>query len=229
MSDPTQPGSADPASEQPPKDGRLGNASPIWTFLLGLYYILLPAGLLYLFAAVWTGTGHVAVNGDASSRPAVTTEQAAVPSESEHSLKELSCDEDAAQRCAFVVLGAKLDVKKHIWLGFLVTLAGALGGYIAAAMSFATFVGNRKFVRSWTWWYVLRTPVAMVLSLIFYFVFRAGLLGSDSSANTFGFIAIGGLVGMFSKQATDKLEEVFKTLFKSNTDELRMDSLDNKG
>ena len=35
--------------------------------------------------------------------------------------------------------------------------------------------------------------------------------------NPFGIAALGGLAGMFSKQATDKLNEVFSTMFKTSS------------
>jgi hypothetical protein len=62
----------------------------------------------------------------------------------------------------------------------------------------------------------------MMLALLFYFVFRGGFItagvnpggeGAASYINPFGIAALGGLVGMFSKIATDKLNEVFLTLF----------------
>ena len=37
--------------------------------------------------------------------------------------------------------------------------------------------------------------------------------------NLYGLTAISGLVGMFSKQATTKLSEVFTTLFKTDKDD----------
>ena len=63
----------------------------------------------------------------------------------------------------------------------------------------------------------------MMLALLFYFVFRGGFVtagtnqGGDAAAafiNPFGVAALAGLVGMFSKVAADKLNEVFLTMFK---------------
>jgi hypothetical protein len=50
----------------------------------------------------------------------------------------------------------------------------------------------------------------------------------DSSINPYGVAALAGLVGLFSKQASDKLQEVFETLFQTKRgfgDDLRSDSL----
>jgi IPT/TIG domain len=105
----------------------------------------------------------------------------------------------------------------------LVLLAGAIGSYVHAASSFVDYLGNRTFISSWVWWYLLRPFIGMMLALIFYFVFRGGFVtagvnqGGDAAAsfiNPFGVAALAGLVGMFSKVATDKLNEVFTTLFR---------------
>jgi hypothetical protein len=100
-------------------------------------------------------------------------------------------------------------------LFFLVIVAGALGSYIHAATSFADYVGNRKLARSWIWWYVLRPFVGVGLAIIFYCVIRAGFLtGGADDVSPYGVATLGALSGMFSKQATDKLEEVFTTIFR---------------
>jgi hypothetical protein len=100
----------------------------------------------------------------------------------------------------------------------LVLLAGALGALLHALTSFADFVGNRRFIGSWVWWYVLRPFVGAALALIVYFAVRAGFLSVSAGGqaiNTFGIVAISALAGLFSKQATDKLDEVFTTLFRT--------------
>lgn len=117
----------------------------------------------------------------------------------------------------------------------LVIVAGALGSYIHSATSYADFRGNKQFNASWTLWYVLRPLIGVCLALVLYFATRGGLLlliinGADatkaSSINPFGVAAIAGLTGMFSKTAADKLAEVFTTLFKSQGDQNRKDSLE---
>lgn len=100
-------------------------------------------------------------------------------------------------------------------LFFLVIVAGALGSYIHAATSFADYVGNRKLTSSWLWWYLLRPFVGVSLALITYFVVRAGFLtGGAGEVSPYGVATLAALAGMFSKQATDKLEEVFTTVFR---------------
>ncbi len=84
--------------------------------------------------------------------------------------------------------------------------------------SLADYIGNDRFSRSWTWFYLLRPVIGMALALVFYFVIRGGFLTTSGGAkdiNPYGIAALAGMVGMFSKQATDKLGEVFGTLFRS--------------
>ncbi len=105
----------------------------------------------------------------------------------------------------------------------LVLLAGAIGSYVHATSSLVDYLGNRTLVSSWVWWYLLRPFIGMMLALIFYFGFRGGFItggvnqggeGAANFINPFGIAALGGLVGMFSKVAADKLNEVFVTLFR---------------
>lgn len=110
----------------------------------------------------------------------------------------------------------------NIWpevrLLVLVAVAGALGSYIHLATSFADYLGNRQFVSSWKWWYVLRPFIGSALAAIIYFAARGGLLSGVAGAgdvSPYGMTALAGLVGMFSKQATDKLREVFEDLFQT--------------
>ena len=71
----------------------------------------------------------------------------------------------------------------------------------------------------------------MALAIIFYFVLRGGLLATSvqpDQISPFGIAALAGLVGMFSKQATDKLRELFDNLFKTERgkgDDARADKL----
>jgi hypothetical protein len=85
----------------------------------------------------------------------------------------------------------------------------------------------------------LRTPIGIALALLFYVVLRGGLISptlssapnSDSKShawtllNPYGLAAIAAMAGMFSKQATDKLSEVFDTLFKTSQAVDRRDPL----
>jgi hypothetical protein len=117
------------------------------------------------------------------------------------------------------------SVTMDVTLMLVVMLAGALGSFIYTAMSFSDYVGNRELVKSWIWWYILKPFIAMTLSLIFYLVLRGGLLSANGSnganlgsLNLHGIVAISAMVGLFSRQATDKLSEVFNALFRTASD-----------
>jgi len=125
----------------------------------------------------------------------------------------------------------EVDKIKEGELFILVILAGALGSYIHAATSLTSFIGNKSFVVSWTWWYILRPFIGVAIAIVVYFILRAGFLtigGDSKSISPYGIVAFAALAGMFSKNATDKLAELFDTLFqmkKGGGDEQRADKL----
>lgn len=95
--------------------------------------------------------------------------------------------------------------------------AGALGSYIHLATSFVHYAGNRNLLQSWGWWYFLRPSIGAALALVVYFVLRAGLISGSGEAatanlNPYGVASVSALAGMFSKQATEKLREVFENI-----------------
>ena len=109
----------------------------------------------------------------------------------------------------------------------IVLLAGALGSYIHAIKSLADFLGNRTLIASWFWWYITRPFLGMTLALVFYAALRGGfLVGTPADVkfvNPFGAFTVAALVGMFADKATQKLGELFDTLFR--TEEKRSDKL----
>jgi hypothetical protein len=102
----------------------------------------------------------------------------------------------------------------------LIAVAGALGGLIHGASSFAIFAGNRAFQSSWTWWYVLRPVLGAAVALVVYLVLRSGF-GGDlalSGADCLKTAGFAGLIGMFAEPATLKLKDIFNTLFTPRED-----------
>ena len=127
------------------------------------------------------------------------------------------------------LFGPPIAVSEEVRLLLIVLVTGALGSYIHLATSFADYVGNRRFSWSWGWWYMLRPFIGMALAVIVYFVVRGGLVGANGGAsglNPYGVAAVAGLAGMFSRQATDKLQEVFQNLFRTENPPAREDPLD---
>ena len=109
-----------------------------------------------------------------------------------------------------------LGLTAEVRLIWLVVITSALGSYIHTVTSFALYAGNRRLYASWLAWYLLRPAISAALALIFYFSLRAGLFSgatADQTINPFGIAAISGMVGMFSKQATEKLGKIFDTIF----------------
>jgi hypothetical protein len=87
---------------------------------------------------------------------------------------------------------------------------------VHAATSFVNFTGARSIVTSWRWWYILRPFIGSALALGFFFVVRAGFFAPSAGTtdlNLVGFAAMAFLTGMFTRQATAKLAELFETLF----------------
>jgi hypothetical protein len=166
------------------------------------------------------GAGKTGAGSGAAASPSPSPS----PSASTDSGKtdEAVCKDNEYPR-PFSLFGKSFCPTLEVRLILLVMLVGAIGSYIHAASSFTDYLGNRTFVSSWVWWYLLRPFIGMLLALLFYFVFRGGFItaGVNSEVapatayiNPFGIAAMAGLVGMFSKVAADKLSEVFLTLFR---------------
>ena len=92
--------------------------------------------------------------------------------------------------------------------------AGMLGGFLHASASLSVHMAQRSFSGSWLIWYLLRPWQGAVVGWAMYVITRAGLIsGSDGDINPFGVAALGLLGGWFSKDAMEKMKEVFQTLF----------------
>ena len=126
-----------------------------------------------------------------------------------------------------------LDLTADATLLLLVIVVSAVGSYVHVTVSFSDFAGNRQLVSSWVWWYILRVFVGSSLATLFYFAIRGGFFSNASDSaqvNVYGIAALSGLVGLFSKQATDKLREIFDTAFRTRDgygDDARSDSIAN--
>ena len=107
---------------------------------------------------------------------------------------------------------------EEVWFLLVVIVAGAMGAYLHATTSLVDYIGNEQLARNWIPFYLARPPIGMTLAGIFYLLLRGGLFTSGVSQgelNVFGFAAIAALAGMFSKQATDKLRELFDALWRT--------------
>jgi hypothetical protein len=198
-----------------------------------------------LVAQVALETAQKSAEGakNAPEGSALRTQAARDQSASEQAAKEKAeaqedrLDKLAAQRVEAEKFAAQEDrvktlfgpVSRDVDLLLLVLLAGALGAWIHVGRSYVDFVGNRTFRVTWIPWYLLHPLLGSGLALIFYLSVRGGFFitgtkGSD--VNPYGITAVAALVGLFSKQATNKLAEVFDTLFRSDKGKDLKDKLD---
>lgn len=115
------------------------------------------------------------------------------------------------------------DVTRAQGMLSLALLAGALGGFLHASQSLVTFLGNRSFRGSWFTWYLLRPWQGAFVGMAMYLIARAGLVSDGVGVNPFGVSALGLLGGWFSKNAMDKMREVFDVLLPSRGDTERRD------
>ena len=188
----------------------------VTTVLLGVGLIVFGVLLIYVLLSVWPTVERITAAGTGTSSPSTTsTTQAGTSAEA-----AVQGSEPAAVATDTIELfGVRLlTVDPETALLLLVVTSSALGSYIHAATSFATYVGNQRFTMSWTWWYLLRVFIGAALAVLFYFVVRGGLLSAQAESgavNPYGVAGLAGLVGLFSKQATDKLREVFESLFRT--------------
>jgi hypothetical protein len=102
-----------------------------------------------------------------------------------------------------------------------VTMFGAgVGSVITTILGYLEHASEKKdFERAYAPWYVGRPLMGLLLGLIFYFLLRGGLLavipskGEAKDMSVAGLAGVGSLVGLFSKNAIEKLRELFDTLF----------------
>jgi hypothetical protein len=141
----------------------------------------------------------------------------------------VQCEKEAAARRGLSSSDAKTYDPEcvHLWwmwlvlwqeerLLLIVLLAGALGSLLYTVGSFTKYAGIRKLVLSWVPWYILTPFVGAFLAAVFYLTIRGGFFSSNasvSSTSPFGFAGLAALVGMFSRQATEKLRKIFDALF----------------
>jgi hypothetical protein len=209
---PPRGGPADADEDGPPaargtNDGPCGPCEPcrprrvnewwvivIGTLLLFAFGVVLIASLVNLWPAIesFTNTTTTSATKSAASTP------------SSHYTVRL-------------LLGAvKVKTTAGTSLLLVVAISGALGSTIHTSTSFADFVGNRRLFKSWVTWYLLRPVIGAALAVLIYFALRGGFFSGtlqSGDVNPYGIAALGGLAGMFSQQAADKLKEVFETLF----------------
>jgi hypothetical protein len=196
--------------------------------ILGVLYILLAIALGWMLFKIWPPTPWPTASQFQKTTLAQAYQECGWQVPSSVSSDAPAEGEAGANRSPAPVPPASIPIRFYAnrcinttfdeRLILLVIVAGILGSFVHGATSLADYIGNDNFHKNWTWFYLLRPPIGMALALVFYFVIRGGFLTTSGGAqdiNPYGIAALAGLVGMFSKQATDKLSEVFSTLFRA--------------
>jgi hypothetical protein len=114
------------------------------------------------------------------------------------------------------LLGLKFPLWKQQRLLLLVLLAGLIGATFRGLGSVALYVGTRMMRASWLLQYYVQPVRGAILGLLFYLLFRGGLFSASAAFDTtdsVGFMALAGLVGLFEKEATKKLQQIASALF----------------
>lgn len=118
--------------------------------------------------------------------------------------------------------------QRALWL---IVLSGVVGSCVHVLTSLATYVGNRRFFQSWTLWYLVRPLIGAGLAFLIVSVIWGGIAAPSqgfNGSNPYQLVAVAGLAGMFSRTASDKLQEIFDQLFKSKLNEERGDDVTEK-
>ncbi|HSR53174.1 MAG TPA: hypothetical protein VLV83_20310 [Acidobacteriota bacterium] len=109
---------------------------------------------------------------------------------------------------------------------FIAMLAAGVGACISTILAYLQHASEKTdFKLSYAPWYVGRPLMGLMLGLVFYFLLKGGFLatvnatgGQVSDFNDWGLAGVSALVGLFTKNAVEKLREVFQTLFRSGGD-----------
>lgn len=100
----------------------------------------------------------------------------------------------------------------------LVCCFGVFGGAARSLASLGKFVAARKFLPSWSAYYLFHPIIGGAMGVAFLFVFRGGLMNATADPlSLFGTCAIAMVVGMFADEATQKLGKIAAGLFTDNT------------
>ncbi len=178
---------------------------PRQTNLVGIYFVCIAVLTFYVLIATWPVVDAADPTGSRFEDPHVF---------------------------GFYKLRASADSRLFI----TIVTAGALGSLVHCITSFADYVGDRSLKQSWVWYLILRTPIGVALALLVYLVLRGGLIAptlpqgganghTATILNPYGLAAVAAMAGMFSKQATDKLAEIFDSLFHTTKPVARADPL----
>jgi hypothetical protein len=170
----------------------------LWKIPLIIYFIIIIASTIVAIISIWNPietpiisapTNTVAPNSN-DTQLTVT-----IPTESNESVEDW-----------------RTNREKNLII--VNTLFGILGGSTYGLASVTTWIGNNKYGKSWTLWYISRPIIGGVLALMFFFLLRAGLVGGfPVNVGDFGFAAISIIIGLLTTTAMKKIRDIFDVLF----------------
>jgi hypothetical protein len=200
-------------------------AAAVCTALVGVW----PAVTAVTFVSVDVATA----TADTAAPPADTQEPAEAKADAAEAADEAAKEpadtptqaKKSAATGAAQQVGAKVPLLFGAWrpvlsrdtaLFVLVIVMGLLGSLVYVASSFALHSSQRDLTVSYLWWYPMRFIGGTGLALLLYTALRGGLFSGDfnnQEINPYGIAAAAGITGMFSKQATAKLAQLFDVAF----------------
>lgn len=112
-------------------------------------------------------------------------------------------------------------IKALIYIG----CAGGLGGLTYCIRGFYQRLVDGSFDFKWTWWYIYRPFLSIVIGVIIYFLIFGGLIGigplslANFAKSTMFYCALAYLAGFSFTQFANKLEELAETLFSTKKED----------
>jgi hypothetical protein len=174
----------------------------LWKIPLIIYFIIIIASTIVAIVSIWNPietpiisapTNTVAPNNAPNSNDTQLT--VTIPTESNESVEDW-----------------RTNREKNLII--VNTLFGILGGSTYGLASVTTWIGNNKYGKSWTLWYISRPIIGGALALMFFFLLRAGLVGGfPVNVGDFGFAAISIIIGLLTTTAMKKIRDIFDVLF----------------
>lgn len=122
-------------------------------------------------------------------------------------------ESNASER--FFLLGIAISPDGELRLLLLVLFSGLLGGLLKSLQSYRLYTGEKKLTANWIPFMITQPFIGGGLAVVFYILLRGGLFTPTdfSSVNRLAFVAISGMVGLFSEQAIGKLTKIANSIF----------------
>jgi hypothetical protein len=199
-----------PGTPSPPESQK--QSSPVsngWIALLGLWFVLLTGFFGYGLIEFWPPPSLETSLSAPIATPAPNESAGQSSSPTSQSPASASA-RDERKEVAFLWKPRVTDEER---LFILILFAGALGSMVYVLRSFSWYVGQKALDWSWVPKYMLRPAVGAALAVVFYLVIRGGFAQSVSTANSFSYVALASIIGLFSSEAAEKLKTIAETIF----------------